>query len=77
MIRSRLLILMAERRVRTLSQVARATKLSKPTLYRFASDSSARFDRETLEKLCTYFRCQPGDLLEYVEDKSKDNPSGG
>ncbi|WP_036770958.1 helix-turn-helix domain-containing protein [Photorhabdus australis] len=24
---------------------------------------------ETLEKICKYLQCQPGDILEYVEDK--------
>ncbi|WP_387464838.1 helix-turn-helix domain-containing protein [Photorhabdus sp. RM323S] len=23
---------------------------------------------ETLEKICKYLQCQPGDILEYVED---------
>ncbi|WP_417400736.1 helix-turn-helix domain-containing protein [Hominenteromicrobium sp.] len=25
-------------------------------------------DMRTVERLCKYFHCQPGDLLEYVED---------
>ena len=27
---------------------------------------------ETLNKLCAALQCQPGDLLEYVEDKDED-----
>lgn len=26
-------------------------------------------DTKTIEKLCKYLKCQPGDLLEYVEDE--------
>ena len=26
----------------------------------------------TLEKICEVLKCQPGDLLEYVEDKDED-----
>lgn len=28
-----------------------------------------RVDTITINKLCAYFNCQPGDLMEYVEDK--------
>jgi len=26
---------------------------------------------ETLEKLCAYFDCQPGDIMEYVKDSPR------
>lgn len=26
-------------------------------------------DTRTIEKLCKYLKCQPGDILEYVEDE--------
>jgi len=28
-------------------------------------------DTRTIERLCEYLNCQPGDLLEYVPDKQK------
>jgi putative transcriptional regulator len=28
-------------------------------------------DHSTLDRLCKYFDCQPGDLMEYVEDKKQ------
>ena len=31
--------------------------------------SGGYIDLYTLEKLCGYFHCQPGDLLEYVPDE--------
>ncbi|MBD2510097.1 helix-turn-helix transcriptional regulator [Nostoc muscorum FACHB-395] len=34
-----------------------------------------RLDRDTLEKYCKALNCQPGDLLTYVLDKSKDQTS--
>ncbi|MBD2731270.1 helix-turn-helix transcriptional regulator [Nostoc sp. FACHB-892] len=34
-----------------------------------------RLDRDTLEKYCKALNCQPGDLLTYVSDKSKDQTS--
>lgn len=27
-----------------------------------------RVDTETIDRLCAYFNCQPGDLMEYVID---------
>jgi DNA-binding Xre family transcriptional regulator len=40
----------------------------------FSSNTLAKFAKneyvsgETLEKLCAYFRCQPGDIMEYVPE---------
>lgn len=31
----------------------------------YTSQKVKRFDAKTLEKLCKYFQCQPGDLLVY------------
>lgn len=28
-------------------------------------------DTRTIESLCTYLHCQPGDLMEYVEDEQE------
>ncbi len=28
-------------------------------------------DRNTIDKLCNLLHCQPGDLMEYVEDENK------
>lgn len=30
---------------------------------------------DTLEKLCAYFRCQPSDIMEYVQDTEGDGCS--
>lgn len=34
-------------------------------------DKSKRVDTETIDRLCEYFDCQPGDLMEYVEEKDQ------
>jgi DNA-binding Xre family transcriptional regulator len=36
------------------------------TLAKFAKNEHV--SGETLEKLCAYFDCQPGDIMEYVKD---------
>ena len=40
--------------------------ISTNTLAKFAKNEHVSGD--TLEKLCAYFRCQPGDIVEYVQD---------
>lgn len=31
-------------------------------------DKSKRVDTETIDRLCEFFNCQPGDIMEYVEE---------
>lgn len=71
MIRSRILVVMAERRVRTIAQVARESGVSVPALSRLANEKAERVDFGTLDRLCAYFACQPGDLLEWVPEHNE------
>ncbi len=48
--------------------VAVGTGLSRTTLHKLANDRAGRIATTTLDKLCWYFACQPGDLLVYVPD---------
>jgi DNA-binding Xre family transcriptional regulator len=41
--------------------------ISSGTLARFAKSEAVSLD--VIEKLCAYFDCQPGDIMEYVKDK--------
>ena len=41
--------------------------LATNTLAKFAKNEHVSGD--TIEKLCLYFKCQPGDIYEVVEDK--------
>jgi len=38
-------------------------------------NGTGRIDAKTLNKLCTKFNCQPGDLMEYVEDENEAPPT--
>lgn len=31
-------------------------------------------DTRTIEKLCKYFNCQPGDILEYIPENEEETP---
>jgi len=42
--------------------------LATNTLAKFAK--SQHVSGDTLEKLCAYFNCQPGDIMEYVPEAS-------
>lgn len=71
MIRSRLHIVMHDKGYRSISKLAVATGISRPTLYRLHNDTGDRIEYETLSKLCAFFDCAIGDLLEYVPDPPK------
>jgi putative transcriptional regulator len=64
MIRCRLLELMGRRGIRFISRLAEATGVNRRTLSVLAENRMARFDADVLERLCAFFDCQPGDLLE-------------
>lgn len=43
-----------------------AVKLSPPTLAKLSKNKP--IDGKVLERICMYFQCQPGDIMEYVQD---------
>ena len=65
LIRNRLSRLMGERRL-SIQDVARGAGLSYPVVSGLYHDRATRLDIATLDKLCTFFRVQPGDILEWV-----------
>ena len=69
MIRCHLSRLMGEKRVR-LIDVARATRISRNMLAKLYYDRARRIDLGDLNKLCHYFGCSVGDLLESVPERS-------
>ena len=42
------------------------TGLSKTTLVRLANDKAELIGKSTMDRLCAFFDCQPGDLFVYV-----------
>ena len=68
---NRFLILLAEKSVRekrriSIKDVSKTTEITQKTLYGWANNTVKRYDAPVIEKLCKYFGCQPGDLLEYT-----------
>jgi putative transcriptional regulator len=57
-----------ERRRITLNEVAEKTGISRPTLTRIANSPGYNTNTETIDALCRYFKCAPGDLLERIDE---------
>jgi len=62
---NRLSRLMGERRVSMLA-VARATGLSYTTVFQLYHDRSTRYDKDTLDSLCSYFGVGIEHILEWT-----------
>jgi len=55
-----------ERRVVTISEVAKETGINRMTLSKIANHPGCSTVTENLDKLCTYFGCQIQELVQHV-----------
>jgi DNA-binding Xre family transcriptional regulator len=51
------------------TDLMRAIGLSPPTLAKLSKNQP--IDGKVLERICAYFQCQPGDVIEYVPEGKK------
>ena len=65
MIRCHLSRIMGENKMK-IAVVARETGLNRSTVTALYNETATRTDLETIEKLCTLFKCPIGELLELV-----------
>jgi len=65
----RLDVMLAKRKLRS-NELARAIGLTESNLSLLKSGKFKGIRFSTLEAICRYLDCQPGDLLEYVPDES-------
>lgn len=63
----RLDVMMAKRKVRS-NVLARAVGITEANLSLLKSGKIKGIRFSTLEAICAYLECQPGELLEYVPD---------
>lgn len=68
MVKSKLHLLMAERKIRSISELHRETGLNRRTLSNLYDGKTTGIDYATINALCAFFDCGIGDLLEYVPD---------
>lgn len=57
-----------ERRHITLNEVSKETGISRPTLTRVVNVPGYNTNTDTIEALCRYFECTPGELLQLVDE---------
>lgn len=67
MIKCHLSRLMGEHKLK-ITDVARLTGLHRNTVTLLYKETAARVDLDAIDRLCRLFRCQVGDLLEYIDD---------
>ena len=67
----RLDVMLAKRKVRS-NVLARAIGITEANLSLLKSGKVKGMKFETLEAICAYLRCQPGDILEFVPEPGTD-----
>lgn len=67
MIKIHLSTLMGERKLK-ISDVANDTGINRGTITRLYKETAERVDLDIIEKLCRYFECEVGDLIELLEN---------
>jgi len=60
--------LMGEKKVK-IADVSRDTGINRGTLARLYQETAERVDLDVIDKLCTYFGCEAGDLLEHIRKR--------
>ena len=58
-----------ERRRITLTEVSQKTEISTATLTRIANRPGYNTNTDTIDMLCKYFECTPGELLQFIPDE--------
>jgi len=68
MLKNRVFAVMADRGIRTQTELAERIGLGISNVHNIVNDNFKAIRRDTLESLCRVLNCQPGDLFEYVPD---------
>lgn len=70
MIRCHLSTLMGRDKLR-IADVARLTGLNRSTITALYKETATRIDLPAIAQLCRLFKCQVGDLIEYVSNDNE------
>lgn len=68
-VRNNLPKLMGEKRVKSITQLSKETKIPYSTLNNFYNERFETFNAELIKNLCIYFGCSIEDLLYLEKDK--------
>ena len=66
-------VMMAKRKI-SLNELASMINITPANLSILKNNKAKAIRFSTLEALCSALECQPGDLLEYVEENEKEAP---
>ena len=66
-VKFKLKVLLAEKNM-TQKELAQKTGIRPPTISAICTGSVKQFPVGAIEKICAVLSCQPGDIMEYVED---------
>lgn len=69
-VRTNLRLLMAKKRINSISELSEITSLPYSTLLNFYNEKYSTFNGKLIITLCELFGCQVGDLL-YLEEENK------
>jgi putative transcriptional regulator len=58
-----------EKRRVTVGEVSEVTGISRATLTRISNVPGYTTNTDTLNALCGFFQCEPGELLQYIADE--------
>lgn len=58
---------MGERKLK-ISDVANATGINRGTITRLYKETAERVELDVVEKLCRYFECEVGELVEILDE---------
>lgn len=71
MIKSKLHILMGERKIKSILQLHQETNITRKSLSNLYNDNFKALDADVLSRLCDYFNCNVGDLLVFEKEKKE------
>lgn len=54
----------------TQKQLAQETGIRPPTISAIATGTAKQLPVNVIERICAALNCQPGDLMEYIEEES-------
>ena len=69
-------VMMAKRKI-SLTELANQVDLTQANLSILKNNKAKAIRFSTLESICEVLHCQPGDILEYVEDSKEEKISKG
>lgn len=55
----------------TLNEIAESTRIHRVTLSKIANERGYNAGIENVDRLCAYFGCQPGDLMEFIPTQQR------